>query len=79
MSTIKEQDCVFISFPSTHHAVKAQSVAKKLNIRFRMRPLPRALSSECAAGMAIDKKDIETIRSSLLENGVSSKFHGQSR
>lgn len=46
-----------ITFPNTHHALRAERVAGAAGVSTRMIPVPRYLSADCNVGMETSVED----------------------
>ena len=57
-----------ITFKSTHHAIKAESVFKNEDIEFRTIPTPREVTYSCGLAIKFDLKDTELARNIVEEN-----------
>lgn len=63
----------YITFKSVSFAMKAESILKKSNIKFRTIPVPRSISSDCGISIRFNKEDCEEIESLL--KGVYEKIY----
>ncbi|MBN1347944.1 DUF3343 domain-containing protein [candidate division KSB1 bacterium] len=61
---------VVILVHSTSHAIKAERVLKKSDIKCKLIPVPRQLSSDCGLCIQINANDIESAKGRLLAENV---------
>ena len=62
-----DPDYLVILFKSTHHAVRAEKVAKEAGFKVRTIPTPRHISSDCGIVLRILPGDREAILEVLGE------------
>jgi hypothetical protein len=60
----------YITFPTTYHAIRAESLLKKKEIAFKMVPVPRAISSSCGTALRCACPDLKTLKNYLAENNT---------
>ncbi|OWZ84961.1 DUF3343 domain-containing protein [Natranaerobius trueperi] len=61
-----------ITFPTTHNALHFEKILKKNNIKGKLIPVPRKLSSNCGLCGRIDNdKDLDLILTLCKENNIT--------
>ncbi len=60
----------YITFPTTFFAIRAESILKKSDYRFKMVPVPRSISSSCGTALQCQCESIETIKTLFLDSGL---------
>ena len=63
-----------ITFYSTHHALRAEKVLKKVAIKVEVITVPRHISSNCGIAFKFSPDKKEEIRKILEENNI--EIHG---
>ncbi|MCK8826779.1 DUF3343 domain-containing protein [Natroniella acetigena] len=51
-----------ITFPSTHLALKFESIMKANNLKTKLTPVPRQISSSCGIAGKLDKENFEKLK-----------------
>ena len=59
-----------ITFKSTNHAIKGESVFKNENIKFRTIPTPREVTHSCGLAIKFELKDIDLAKKIVEENNL---------
>ena len=57
-----------ITFKSTNHAIKGESVFKNENIKFRTIPTPREITHSCGLSIKFDLNDTDFARKIVQKN-----------
>jgi hypothetical protein len=65
---MKDRQFGVITFKSTHHAIKSESVFKNQDIEFRTIPTPREVTHSCGLAIKFDLKDVELAKKIVEEN-----------
>ncbi len=65
---MKDRQFGVITFKSTHHAIKAESIFKNEDIEFRTIPTPREVTHSCGLAIKFDLKDTELAKRIVEEN-----------
>jgi hypothetical protein len=60
----------YITFPTTFHAIRAESLLKKRDYTFKMVPVPRSISSSCGTALRCDCSDLLPISQYLTEHNT---------
>jgi hypothetical protein len=60
----------YITFPTTYFAIRAESLLKREEFKFKMVPVPRVISSSCGTALRCSCEEIYAIRNYLLQNGL---------
>ena len=60
-----------ITFKSTSHAIKGESVFKKGNIKFRTIPTPREITHSCGLAIKFSLNDIDFAKNIVNENNLN--------
>ncbi len=60
----------YITFPSTYHAIRAESLLKKGEHIIKMVPVPRSISTSCGTSLRCFPADKQEIISILKQNNV---------
>ncbi len=63
-----------VVFPSTHHALRAERIAREAGVRISMIPVPREVSSDCSMGMQIRPADSDTVEALLNARSTACRF-----
>ncbi len=61
---------VYITFPSTYHAIRADRLLSQSNLEHQMLPVPRVLSSSCGSALRLAPELWPSAAIILAENGV---------
>lgn len=61
----------YILFPSHSSGLALEQLLKSRKIKYVIVPTPRELSACCGISMEYDKKDEESIKNLVEENGIS--------
>lgn len=64
------EDFSIILFHSTNYAIWAAKVLKKMDIKNKMTPIPRHLSSDCGYCVKIFTSDADRAHELLKTNGI---------
>ena len=67
----KDDDYLVVLFASTHHAVRAEKVAKEAGFVVRTIPTPRHISSDCGIVLRILPADRDGILEAFGENNAA--------
>ncbi|NLJ99200.1 MAG: DUF3343 domain-containing protein [Tissierellia bacterium] len=67
---MKNSEFGVITFKSTHHAIKGESIFKKEDIKFRMIPTPREVTHSCGLSIKFDLKNISEVKDIIDRNEV---------
>lgn len=70
-SLFKIDEYYVFTFVSTSHAIKAESVFKKLNAEFLMMPTLREISSSCGYSIKIHPRNLDEYYEILINNNVA--------
>ena len=62
-------------FQSTRAVIKAERLCEQNNIRCKVIPVPRDLSSECGMALEIPDEDIARAQEVFAREGLKVKFH----
>ncbi len=65
---MKDRQFGVITFKSTHHAIKSESVFKNENIKFRTIPTPREVTHSCGLAIKFDLNENEFAKKIVYEN-----------
>ena len=68
------EECIIVTFPSTHHALRAERIAREKGLDVKMIPVPREISSDCNMGMKILGQEEDTAKEVLTGAGVKCEF-----
>jgi len=60
----------YITFPTTYHAVRAESILKGAGIPCRLVPVPRRVSSVCAVALQCECSTLSRIEFLFFENAM---------
>ncbi|NMB34839.1 MAG: DUF3343 domain-containing protein [Firmicutes bacterium] len=60
----------YFTFPSTHHAIRAEKIISNEALKFKMVPVPRSISSNCGVALCCLPADAPAIKGLLEENSV---------
>jgi len=67
---MKKPNYSVVLFPSTQVAIKAEKILKKAEIRIKLIPVPRHLSSDCGICLRFEFGAAQMVESSLASKGV---------
>ena len=59
-----------VIFYSTSAAIRAESLAKKVNLKVKLIPVPRNLSSDCGICLQFNNEDKQSIKEILVERKI---------
>ena len=59
-----------VIFYSTSAAIRAESLAQKVNLKVKLIPVPRHLSSDCGICLQFNNKDQQSIKEILVEKKI---------
>lgn len=59
-----------VIFYSTSAAIRAESLAKKVNLKVKLIPVPRHLSSDCGICLQFNNEDKQSIKEILVERKI---------
>ncbi len=59
-----------ILVPSTHHAMKAESILLQAGVSYKLVPVPRHIHSDCGVCVRVFKADMERAKSLLKDNNI---------
>ena len=66
-----ENNCALVSFPSTHHAIAGEKLAKTNDIEnARLIPLPPQISAGCGLVLKIDAEELENVLTILSKGNI---------
>ena len=65
---MKDRQFGVITFKSTNHAIKSESIFKNEDIKFRTIPTPREITHSCGLAIKFDLKDIDLARNIIEDN-----------
>lgn len=60
----------YMTFKSVSYAMKAEAVFKKNNIKFKIIPVPRSISSSCGLCIRFYKEDRDKLISTINNNNL---------
>jgi hypothetical protein len=61
---------VVILVYSTSHALYLEGLFSRAGIASRLIPVPRHLSSDCGVSLAVEKANLEDVRSMIAASGI---------
>ena len=67
---MKDRQFGVITFKSTHHAIRSESVFNNENIEFRTIPTPREVTHSCGLAIKFDLKDTDLARKIVEKNNL---------
>lgn len=67
---MKDRQFGVITFKSTHHAIRSESVFNNENIEFRTIPTPREVTHSCGLAIKFDLKDTDFARKIVEKNNL---------
>jgi len=59
-----------VIFYSTSAAIRAESLAQKANLKIKLIPIPRHLSSDCGICLQFNNEDKQSIKEILKKNKI---------
>ncbi|MCJ7789241.1 MAG: DUF3343 domain-containing protein [Candidatus Atribacteria bacterium] len=59
-----------VIFYSTSAAIRAESLAQKVNLKVKLIPVPRHLSSDCGICLQFNNEDQQNIKEILVEKKI---------
>jgi hypothetical protein len=59
-----------VIFYSTSAAIRAESLAQKVNLKVKLIPVPRHLSSDCGICLQFNNEDQQSIKEILVEKKI---------
>lgn len=59
-----------VIFYSTSAAIRAESLAQKVNLKVKLIPVPRHLSSDCGICLQFNNEDQQSIKEILVERKI---------
>lgn len=59
-----------VIFYSTSAAIRAESLAQKVNLKVKLIPVPRHLSSDCGICLQFNNEDQQSIKEILKKNKI---------
>ncbi len=62
-----------VTFNSTHHAIKGESIFKSKEIAFKTIPTPREITLSCGLSIRFDINDLEKVKNLIESNELSIK------
>ena len=65
-----KDDYSVVIFYSTSAAIRAESLTKKINLKIKLIPVPRHLSSDCGICLRFNNEDKSTIEKILQDGKV---------
>ncbi|MFA9423792.1 MAG: DUF3343 domain-containing protein [Sedimentibacter sp.] len=60
----------YMTFKSVSYAMKVETVLKSCNFKFRIIPVPRSISSSCGLCVKFHKKDMDDLKSIIINNSL---------
>lgn len=70
---MKTEEFGVITFDSTHHAIKGESILKEVQIPFKTIPTPREITLSCGLSIRFDLMDFDKILESIDEKELAIK------
>lgn len=70
---MKTDEFGIITFQSTHHAIKGESILKEIQIPFKTIPTPREITLSCGLSIKFDLTDLDKILKSIEEKELAIK------
>ncbi len=67
---MERYNCFVVLFNSTHHALRAEEVLKRLHIAHAVINTPREFSVDCGISLRVSPRDVAQVRESLANAGV---------
>ena len=60
----------YMTFKSVSYAMKVEVVLKNCNIKYKIIPVPRSISSSCGLCVRFSKEDMETIKNVIIQKSL---------
>ncbi len=60
----------YMTFKSVSYAMKVEAALKKHNVKYKIIPVPRTISSSCGLCIRFCKDDLETFKTIILNNSL---------
>ena len=60
----------YMTFKSVSYAMKVETALKKNNIKFKIIPVPRSISSSCGLCVRFCKEDLEILKTIIANNSL---------
>jgi hypothetical protein len=60
----------YMTFKSVSYAMKVETVLKKHNIRYKIIPVPRSISSSCGLCIRFNSDDLELLKEVVANNSL---------
>ncbi|NLJ78518.1 MAG: DUF3343 domain-containing protein [Tissierellia bacterium] len=67
---MRDREFGVITFKSTHHAMRGESIFKKDNLDFKMIPTPREITYSCGLSIRFALEDISKVSDILEKHGM---------
>lgn len=60
----------YMTFKSVSYAMKVEAALKNCNIKFRIIPVPRSISSSCGLCIRFCKEDVDDLKTIIAKNSL---------
>jgi len=60
----------YITFKSVSYAMKVEAALKKQNVKYKIIPVPRSISSSCGLCVRFCDEDMDTIKRIISDNSL---------
>lgn len=60
----------YMTFKSVSYAMKVETALKRNNIKFKIIPVPRSISSSCGLCVRFCKEDLEQLKTIIANNSL---------
>lgn len=60
----------YMTFKSVSYAMKVEAALKKHDVKFKIIPVPRSISSSCGLCVRFYKEDLEILKSIVADNSL---------
>jgi hypothetical protein len=60
----------YMTFKSVSYAMKVEAALKKQNVKYKIIPVPRSISSSCGLCVRFCDEDLDTIKRVITDNSL---------
>jgi hypothetical protein len=60
----------YMTFKSVSYAMKVEAALKKQNVKYKIIPVPRSISSSCGLCVRFCDEDLDTIKRVIADNSL---------
>ncbi|MGB4439510.1 MAG: DUF3343 domain-containing protein [Sedimentibacter sp.] len=60
----------YMTFKSVSYAMKVETVLKNCNIKYKIIPVPRSISSSCGLCVRFSKEDMDNLKNIIIQKSL---------